>query len=313
MASIISAGTTSGTSLNLSGDTSGVLQLATNGSTTALTITTGQLVGIGTSSPNTPLSLVANHVSSQGILKIQTITAFASGGLSSIALNDSDGTRKGFIYQDSNAIYMETNGAFPVIFQPNGAERMRISSNGVVGVGQDATSFGQFVVKFDATGTANNSLGIGIAPVANTSNANFLQFYNATGNSCGNVTRNGTSNAVLYNTSSDYRLKENINPMTGALAKVQLLKPVTWTWIEGKQSGEGFIAHELQEVIPSAVTGQKDEMQTYVDSEGVEKTRPKYQGLDASYIVATLTAAIQEQQAMIETLQAEVAALKGVK
>jgi hypothetical protein len=107
------------------------------------------------------------------------------------------------------------------------------------------------------------------------------------------VVNNGSVN---FNTSSDYRLKENIAPMTGALAKVALLKPCTYTWKATGEAAEGFIAHELQEVIPTAVTGKKDAL----DEDG----RIKPQGVDTSFLVATLTAAIQEQQAIIESLKA---------
>jgi len=112
-----------------------------------------------------------------------------------------------------------------------------------------------------------------------------------------------TSTATTYATSSDYRLKENIKPMTGALAKVAALKPCTYKWKADGSDGEGFIAHELAEVVPQCVTGEKDA----VDAEG----KPVYQGIDTSFLVATLTAAIQEQQAIIEQLKADVAALKG--
>jgi hypothetical protein len=105
-----------------------------------------------------------------------------------------------------------------------------------------------------------------------------------------------TSSATAYNTSSDYRLKNTIAPMTGALAKVALLKPCTYKWNVDGSAGEGFIAHELAEVVPQCVTGKKDA----VDEEG----NPKYQGIDTSFLVATLTAAIQEQQAIIESLKA---------
>jgi hypothetical protein len=84
--------------------------------------------------------------------------------------------------------------------------------------------------------------------------------------------------------------------MTGALAKVALLKPCTYKWNADGSDGEGFIAHELAEVVPQCVTGEKDA----VDAEG----NPKYQGIDTSFLVATLTAAIQEQQAIIESLKA---------
>jgi hypothetical protein len=112
-----------------------------------------------------------------------------------------------------------------------------------------------------------------------------------------------TNTLTSYNTSSDYRLKNTIAPMTGALAKVALLKPVTYKWNADGSDGEGFIAHELAEVVPHAVTGDKDAL----DKDG----NPKYQGIDVSFLVATLTAAIQEQQALITQLQADVATLKG--
>jgi len=78
---------------------------------------------------------------------------------------------------------------------------------------------------------------------------------------------------------------------------------VTYKWKADGSDGEGFIAHELQEVCPQAVTGQKDA----VDENG----KPKYQGIDTSFLVATLTAAIKEQQALIESLTARVAQLEG--
>jgi len=111
----------------------------------------------------------------------------------------------------------------------------------------------------------------------------------------GTITTNGSS-TTAYNTSSDYRLKNTISPMTGALSKVALLKPCTYKWNVDGSDGEGFIAHELAEVCPNAVTGAKDA----VDADG----NPKYQGIDVSFLVATLTAAIQEQQTIIESLKA---------
>jgi hypothetical protein len=123
------------------------------------------------------------------------------------------------------------------------------------------------------------------------------------GNTVGSVSV--TTTATAYNTSSDYRLKEDVLQMTGALARVAALKPVTYKWKSDGSDGEGFIAHELQAVVPDCVTGEKDA----VDAEG----NPVYQGIDTSFLVATLTAAIQEQQALIAALQADVAALKGAQ
>jgi hypothetical protein len=112
-----------------------------------------------------------------------------------------------------------------------------------------------------------------------------------------------TNTVVAYVTASDYRLKNTIAPMTGALAKVALLKPCTYKWNADGSDGQGFIAHELAEVVPQCVTGQKDA----VDADG----KPKHQGIDTSFLVATLTAAIQEQQALITTLTARITALES--
>jgi hypothetical protein len=106
-----------------------------------------------------------------------------------------------------------------------------------------------------------------------------------------------------YVTTSDYRLKENITPMADALSIVTKLKPVTYQWKTDGSNGQGFIAHELQEFVPECVVGEKDA----VDTEG----NPKYQGIDTSFLVATLTAAIQELNAKVDAQAAEIAALKN--
>ena len=110
-----------------------------------------------------------------------------------------------------------------------------------------------------------------------------------------------TNAATSYSSASDYRLKENIAPMTGALAKVAALKPVTYKWKSDGSDGEGFIAHELAEVCPIAVHGEKDAIN--------EDGSIKPQGIDTSFLVATLVAAIQELNAKVQALESQ---LKGV-
>jgi hypothetical protein len=143
--------------------------------------------------------------------------------------------------------------------------------------------------------------GSSIFEVQNTT-GDFTQcfFINPNG-TVGTIKTNGS--ATSFNTSSDYRLKENIAPMVGALETVAQLKPVTYNWKADGSDGQGFIAHELQAVVPDAVTGEKDA----VDKDG----KPVYQGIDTSFLVATLTAAIQELSAKVDTLQAELNTLKG--
>ena len=129
----------------------------------------------------------------------------------------------------------------------------------------------------------------------------FARNTDTTPTSAGYISTTGTTTS--YVTTSDYRLKENVQPMVGALEKVALLKPVTYTWKSDGSAGEGFIAHELQAVVPNAAVGEKDA----VNEDG--SINP--QGIDTSFLVATLTAAIQEQQAIIESLKTRIETLEN--
>ena len=112
------------------------------------------------------------------------------------------------------------------------------------------------------------------------------------------------NNAVGYNTSSDYRLKENINDLSDALTKVDLLSPKTFTWKGGNDTVvQGFLAHEAQEVVPQAVTGVKDEKD--------ENGKGIFQSIDQSKLVPLLTAAIKELKAQNEDLLARVKVLES--
>ena len=133
-----------------------------------------------------------------------------------------------------------------------------------------------------------------------TTNGEIAVFYRNSTN-VGNISV--TTTATTYNSGSDYRLKENIEPMVGALDKVAQLNPVTFNWKADGSEGHGFIAHELQAVVPECVTGEKDA----VNEDGT----PKYQGIDPSKMVGILTAAIQEQQAIITDLKARIEVLEN--
>jgi len=170
-------------------------------------------------------------------------------------------------------------------------ERMRIDSSGnfLIACTANVTSGG---FRFNpASGEGYIDLG----HITGTASGSVYQQYVYAGSPIGSITQNGTT-AVAYNTSSDYRLKNTIAPMTGALAKVALLKPCTYKWNVDGSDGQGFIAHELAEVVPQCVTGEKDA----VDADG----NPKYQGIDTSFLVATLTAAIQELKAEFDAYKA---------
>jgi hypothetical protein len=191
-----------------------------------------------------------------------------------------------------------TSSAASVQFVTNNSTRTTIDSSGNFLVGTTVTPTGATGgAGFIAESSSRRTL---LAASTSTSAIALAAFINPNG-TVGTIQTNGS--ATSYVTSSDYRLKNSIAPMTGALAKVNLLKPCTYKWNADNLVGEGFIAHELAEICPDAVAGEKDA----VDADG----NPQYQGIDTSFLVATLTAAIQEQQALITQLQADVAALKG--
>jgi hypothetical protein len=248
--------------------------------------------GVGTASPTSQLAVQTTAGSSTGFLKFTDVTY---GG--DVRFGKNTGI--------SNDAILGTWVANNVRFFASGAEAMRIDSGGNVMIGTTSTSS-----KFLVTSSGDNI----VSTVSGNSGANFIStrtsasggslfvlYITYNGTQVGSITN--TSSATAYNTGSDYRLKENIVPMTGALDKVSQLKPVIFKWKVDGSAGQGFIAHELQEHFPDAVSGGKDA----VDAEG----KPIYQGVDTSFLVATLTKAIQEQQAIINELKTRIEALES--
>jgi hypothetical protein len=186
-------------------------------------------------------------------------------------------------------------GNFALSFGTNNTERVRIDASGNVLVNtQSAGVSNGLSTTIETSGLDASRITVNHDSAGSTNNSNFMQFGYG-GSLTGRISQNSTT-SVAYLTTSDYRLKENVAPMTGALAKVAALKPCTFQWKSSGQQSQGFIAHELQEVCPEAVGGEKDA----IDSDG----KPIYQGVDASYLVATLVAAIQELTAKVEVLEA---------
>ena len=250
--------------------------------TQAMTLDASGNLGIGTSSPSFPLEVV-------GGARATTLLVF-NGGTPTTPTN----TTPTFFSPASGVLGLVTNGS----------ERLRIDSSGnfLVGTTSNSTypSRGYFIGNATYGGLSVSAPGDGSGyPVyfvdsnATSATQQLVHFERST-TYVGSI--NTTNTTTSYATSSDYRLKNSIAPISGALAKVALLKPCTYKWNADGSEGQGFIAHELQEVCPIAVHGTKDA----VDANG----NPEYQGVDTSFLVATLTAAIQEQQAIIESLKA---------
>lgn len=174
-------------------------------------------------------------------------------------------------------------------------ERMRINNGG--GVMINTTSEYSTALSI----LIRNSLDGGIGIQANTNGNYGMIFRNSSGSQVGRIQIDAAG--TQYVTTSDYRLKTNVAPMLNGLGKILQLKPCTWDWVNGSGAGQGFIAHELQSIIPEAVSGEKDA----VDHDG----NIKPQGVDASFVVATTVAAIQQLNDKVEALEARIAALES--
>ena len=138
--------------------------------------------------------------------------------------------------------------------------------------------------------------------------------FNVNGTECGKVRITG-STSVAYDTSSDYRLKENVVDLTGARARLDSLNVKRFNFIaDPGKTVDGFLAHEAQTVVPEAVSGSKDQIATQADVDADEANAvgdPIYQGIDQSKLVPLLTAALQEAFAEIDSLKARITALEG--
>jgi hypothetical protein len=309
---LLPAGTVSAPALTTSADTNtgiffpaaDTIAFAEGGTEVARFDSSGNF-GIGTSSPACKTEVV-------GTIRTTAATAPASGAGVEVLYGAVANRGDVISYDRGASAYKDLLvGGLNMYLYAGGSERARIDSSGNLlvaktssdlstpGFGVDIRSGvlnGVSIIKNDSNwGTAlfiRRNTGVGTGAVAE---------FNYNGTTTGTIGITATTTA--YNTSSDYRLKDNVQPMTGALAKVALLKPCNYTWKADGSDGEGFIAHELAEICPQAVTGEKDA----VNEDGSIKP----QGIDTSFLVATLTAAIKEQQQMIETLQAKVAALEA--
>ena len=217
-------------------------------------------------------------------------------GNSNLVLNTSDGNEK---------IHLDASGYIKL--ETAGSERMRIDSSGNVLISCTSTmDFGAS----DAAGVvieASDSIAASRSGQATLwlkrfgSDGAIVNFYKST-SAVGSISVNGS--ATAYNTSSDYRLKENVDYTWDATTRLKQLKPARFNFkVDADTTVDGFLAHEAQAVVPECVTGTKDE----VDGDGVAVM----QGIDQSKLVPLLVKALQEQQAVIESLTTRITALEA--
>ena len=183
-------------------------------------------------------------------------------------------------------------------------------SNNTSGSGISIRSDGRYSSVVGAAAALNVGRHTSTGPVA--------QFYYA-GSLVGSISV--TASATAFNESSDYRLKKDVIPMSGATERVMALKPVNFAWIVDDSRVDGFIAHEIQAVVPECATGTKDAMrdEEYEVTPETETTAavmgtrsvPDHQGIDKSKLVPLLTAALQEALTEIAALKVRVAALES--
>jgi hypothetical protein len=323
----------SGDELYLEADDNIVLR---TGATPAnrVTVDTAGLVGIGRV-PTDSMKLDIETSNAATYCRIKITEAYSSYSPAALWIEGGANAAAGIYLGDAadpdiGSIIYE-NGDNSLRFKTNTAERMRITSAGNVQLGYagDYGSLNPLMLLYPSSGHGP-TLFINCYDSADTA-VKFYSRVSAAPHDAGQITVDGAS--VTYASNSDYRLKENVVDLTGAMDRVKQLRPVNFTWIAEPACGvrEGFIAHEVAEVVPQAVVGDKDAVLPAVEGveavEAVEATydedgalltaaipaveavdawpeRPDPQSLDTSHLVPLLTAAVQELEARIAALEA---------
>jgi hypothetical protein len=231
------------------------------------------------------------------------------------AWNNSNPTNAAYVGIIGNATAARLTSGFtgsgtplPLTFEVNGGEAARFDTSGIFYVGSAGSFYnaglnakGYFYSSGDgkALSVATNASAVGYTALAvarQSSDGQVIECWRA-GNVVGSVTVGASSTA--FNTSSDYRLKDNPQPLTGSGAFIDALQPKTWTWKINGEIGTGFIAHEVAEVAPSSVFGEKDA----VNEDGT----PRHQAMEygSAEFIANMVAELQELRRRVAQLEAK--------
>ena len=300
-------GTDSNTGINFASDT---VNINTGGSTRATVDSSGRLLlGTTTEGLGGADQLTLSGSGDSGM-------TIRSGTSSTGSIYFSDGTSGADEYR---GVVNYNHASNFMRFYTNASERIRVDSSGNVGIGTSSPSS-----SYQTTITESDT-GNGCLKLDRTSNIDgtlrSMVSFERSGTQVGSITC--SNSATAYNTSSDYRLKENVVTISNATDRLKQLQPKRFNFILNPDTTvDGFLAHEVQSVVPEAISGTKDETQDILYTEedtipsgkkvgDVKETVPKYQGIDQSKLVPLLTAALQEAIAKIEVLETKVAALEA--
>ena len=227
----------------------------------------------------------------------------------------------------SSSIYASNSGS-SIIISHNDGDTLIGSSTGNFNLSGASGDHRGFNVALDGSieHTTVGSFGIKMIKRSAVGDFKSITFQEPGGNEIGSVTVNHTSNTTSFNETSDYRIKENVVGITSALDKINQLRPVNFNFIGKSVKLDGFLAHEVQAVIPYAVSGGKDAVKTVKDGdlsndgskEDAEriaalptKEVPDLQQLDKSKLITLLTASVQELSAKNDALEARIKTLES--
>ena len=259
--------------------------------------------GVGTVNPDSNYKIDCN-----GRLRIGDGNAghriqFSRSGLGDELVLGVDGY--GSSTNNEAVIQSSINTGRPLVLRTSNGDRLRIAANGRVGVWETEAKINAFAEALQVRGLYGNQYAL--AAKINQSSGSIMRFStvnptNGNDDVCGSITGNGTS--CSFNTSSDYRLKENDVKITDGITRIKQLRPIRFNWkTDSSSTQDGFFAHEVQPIVPESVIGEKD---APIDSLG-----EGYQQIDHSKLVPLLTAALQEAITKIEKLEQDNIALRA--